>query len=403
MNRRVILAVAIVAAGGLTRSPAGAQAQWQDVLRNLRHPDADTRLKSVNTLADAAYTPAAEAVAPLVTDADDRVQAAAIEAELTFYLTERISQLKVMSIGNSRSRAQQAFEAGPLVRGSAPAPPVLIDRLLVAVRDENPRVRFDAIHAVGFLATPPPLTPEQTTALTDALDHYDPIIRAAASRVAARLQTREAADKLLAAVNDSNALVRQYAIEALGYLREERALLPLRDIISRNRGDLVDDAWLALARIGSPEDVERFRANLPSRNAVVRRGAAEGLGRARDQASIPALQALLKDNQPAVKLAAMYALQQLGEVHTHEIAAMLILRDEATQAREYLFEIGHDSVAGAEAVLKVATDSRHRADLIQLIGYVGTAADASIIEPFARDKDERVARATSHALARLRR
>jgi hypothetical protein len=82
---------------------------------------------------------------------------------------------------------------------------------------------------------------------------------------------------------------------------------------------------------------------------------------------------------------------------------MLILRDEATQAREYLFEIGHDAVAGAEAVLKVATDSRHRADLIQLIGYVGTAADAAIIEPFAKDKDERVARATSHALARLRR
>lgn len=402
MNGRVILAVAIVAAGGLTLPPARAQAQWQDVLRNLRHPNADTRLKSVNTLADAAYTPAAEAVAPLVTDADDRVQAAAIEAELTFYLTERISQLKVMNIGSSRSRAQQAFEAGPLVRGSAPAPPVLIDKLLIAVRDENPRVRFDAIHAVGFLATPP-LSPEQTTALTDALDHYDPIIRAAASRVAARLHTREAADKLLVAVNDSNTLVRQYAIEALGYLREERALLPLRDIISRNRGDLVDDAWLALARIGSPDDVDRFRANLPSRNAVVRRGAAEGLGRARDQASMPALQGLLKDTQPAVKLAAMYALQQLGEVHTHDIAAMLILRDEATQAREYLFEIGHDSVAGAEAVLKVATDSRHRADLIQLIGYVGTAADASIIEPFAKDKDERVARATSHALARLRR
>ena len=402
MNRRVILAVAIAAAGGLTPPPAGAQAQWQDVLRNLRHPDADTRLKSVNTLADAAYTPAAEAVAPLVTDADDRVQSAAIEAELTFYLTERISQLKVMNIGSSRSRAQQAFEAGPLVRGSAPAPAVLIDKLLVAVRDENARVRFDAIHAVGFLATPP-LSPAQTTALTDALDHYDPIIRAATARVAARLHTREAADKLLAGVNNSNALVRQYAIEALGYLREERALLALRDIISHNRGDLVDDAWLALARIGSPDDVDRFRANLPSRNAVVRRGAAEGLGRAHDQASMPALQALLKDNQPAVKLAAMYALQQLGEVHTHDIAAMLILRDEAAQARDYLFEIGHDAVAGAEAVLKVATDSRHRADLIQLIGYVGTAADASIIEPFAKDKDERVARATSHALARLRR
>ena len=402
MKHRVVLAAAIAAVGGLTPLPAGAQAQWQDVLRNLRHPNADTRLKAVETLADAAYTPAAEAVAPLVTDADDRVQSAAIEAELTFFLTERISQLRVMSIGSSRSRAQQAFDAGPLVRGAAPAPPVLLDKLLVAVRDENARVRFDAIHALGFLAIPP-LTSVQGTALADAFDHYDPIIRAATARVASRLRTGEAADKLLAAVTDSNALVRQYAIEALGYLREERALIPLRDIVSRNRGDLVDDAWLALARIGSPDDIERFRVGLPNRNALVRRGAAEGVGRGRDQASIPALQALVKDSQPAVRLAALFALQQLGEVHTHEIAAMLILRDEAAQARDYLFEIGHDSVAGAEQVLKVATDSRHRADLIQLIGYLGTPADASIIEPFAKDKDERVARATSHALARLRR
>ena len=402
MNVRVLLAAAVAAAGGLTLPPAGAQAQWQDVLRNLRHPSAETRLKAVGTLADAAYTPAAEAVAPLVADSDDRVQSAAIEAELTFYLTERISQLRVMSIGSSRSRAQQAFDAGPLVRGAAPAPAVLLEKLLVAVRDENARVRFDAIHAIGFLAIPP-LAEAQGPALTDAFDHYDPIIRAATARVAARLRTREAADKLLAAVTDSNALVRQYAIEALGYLREERALNQLRDIVSRNRGDLVDDAWLALARIGSPDDVDRFRAGLPSRNVLVRRGAAEGAGRVRDQASIPALQALLKDNQPPVRLAALFALQQLGEVHTHEIAAMLVLRDVATQAREYLFEIGHDAVAGAAEALKVATDSRHRADLIQLIGYLGTPADASIVEPLAKDKDERVARAVSHAVARLRR
>ena len=41
----------------------------------------------------------------------------------------------------------------------------------------------------------------------------------------------------------------------------------------------------------------------------------------------------------------MFALQQLGEVQTHVIAAMLDpARPEATQARDYLFEIGHDAV-----------------------------------------------------------
>src|SRR5437867_2647938 len=62
------------------------QAQWQDVIRNLRHPDVKVRLAAVEQLGNAGYAAAAEQVAPLVTDPDDRVQFAAIDAELTFFL-----------------------------------------------------------------------------------------------------------------------------------------------------------------------------------------------------------------------------------------------------------------------------------------------------------------------------
>src|SRR6187399_2912878 len=53
---------------------------WQDVVRNLRNPDAKVRLSAVEQLGSAGYTAAAEYVAPLVTDPDDRVQYAAIDA-----------------------------------------------------------------------------------------------------------------------------------------------------------------------------------------------------------------------------------------------------------------------------------------------------------------------------------
>ena len=72
--------------------PAAAQtpAEWQDVIRNLRHPNPQTRLDAVKRLGEAGYVPAAEAVSALIADPDDRVQLAAIDAELTFFLADRV-------------------------------------------------------------------------------------------------------------------------------------------------------------------------------------------------------------------------------------------------------------------------------------------------------------------------
>ena len=145
----VAVAIVVAAVG------AHAQPQWQDVIRNLRHPSADTRLAAVERLGNACYVAAIEPLAPLVGDPDDRVQAAALEAELTFFLTERLGSARVMGVGSSKSRAQQAFDAGPLIRTSTPAPSSLIDALIAAMRDENARVRFDAVHVLGFIAEPP--------------------------------------------------------------------------------------------------------------------------------------------------------------------------------------------------------------------------------------------------------
>ena len=37
---------------------------------------------------------------------------------------------------------------------------MVVDQLIAATHDNNPRVRFDAIHALGVIAEPP-LTPDQ--------------------------------------------------------------------------------------------------------------------------------------------------------------------------------------------------------------------------------------------------
>ena len=72
-----------------------------------------------------------------MTDPDNRVQFAAIDAELTFVLVEPIGGRAILTFGGSKSRAQEAFEAGPLVRAGGHPPAILIDQLIAAIRDEN--------------------------------------------------------------------------------------------------------------------------------------------------------------------------------------------------------------------------------------------------------------------------
>jgi HEAT repeat protein len=384
------------------QSIAALPTQWQDVIRNLRHPDVKVRLAAVEQLGNAGFTEAAEYVAPLVTDPDDRVQFAAIDAELTFFLIEPIGGRRVLSLtGGSNSRAQEAFEAGPLVRAAAHAPLVVLDNLAVAMRDGNSRIRFDAVHAIGVIGEAP-LPAAQTKALLDGLEHYDAVIRAATARVLGRLRVVEAGDRLIASLNDSSPLVRRYAAEALGLIREARAVQSLTDLTAfYAKADMAGETLLALARIAHGSSRDLFRQRLSAPDPAIRRAAAEGLARLRDHDSLETLKAMMtSDPAPSARLAATFAVGVMDEPQAHVIAGALAT-DLGAQARDYLLELGAPAAPGVQAALGVATDSRYRADLIHVLGLLGTRDTIAVIEPFLKDKDERVSRAAANAIARL--
>src|SRR5579864_5196169 len=171
-RRRVTLAIAGVAlAAALTTTASASNDQaptWLDVIRDLQDRRADTRLRAVESLNVAGYGAAAEAVAPLIADPDIRVRYAAIDAELTFFLNEPVGAAPTGGKSPKHSRAQDAFDAGPLVRNAGAAPPSLIDALVHALHDDAPRIRFDALHALGLIAEPP-LGPDASEALAAGL------------------------------------------------------------------------------------------------------------------------------------------------------------------------------------------------------------------------------------------
>jgi HEAT repeat protein len=380
-----------------------APPEWQDTIRNLRHPDAKVRLAAVEQLGASGYTAAAEYVAPLITDPDDRVQFAAIDAELTFFLVEPVAAKRVFSLtGGSRSRAQEAFDAGPLVRAALPAPLIAIDNLTAAIRDDNARIRFDAVHAIGVIAEAP-LPAAQAAALMDGLDHYDAVIRGATARVIGRLRVREAADKLIGGLNDSSPLVRRYAAESLGLLREERAVQSLTELTAYYRQEeMASVTLLALARIAHGSSRDLLRQHVSNAAAANRRAAAEGLGRLRDRESLAALQSLLtSDPSPMVRLAAAFAVDGLGDPQTHVVAAALASPATSAQARDYLLEAGASAIPGVTSAIGVARDPGDCADLLHVLGFIGTRETTALIEPYLKDPDERVKRAAADAIARI--
>ena len=109
------------------------------------------------------------------------------------------------------------------------------------------------------------------------------------------------------------------------------------------------------------------------------------------------------DKAPAVRLAAMYALQRAGQVQTHLMAAALADPEEVTQATEYLLELGRPAVPGIIEALKVAIEPAHRTVLAQLIGYLGGPEHRTVLEPMVSERDARVRRAATVALERIQR
>jgi|SRR5579864_235126 len=400
-----VVSVALVAALTATATASYEQSPtWQDVISNLHDRRADTRLKAVESLNLAGYGAAADAVAPLMADPDTKVRYAAIDAELTFFLNESVGAAATDGKSPKHSRAQDAFDAGPLVRNAGVAPLSVINGLAHALQDDAPRIRFDALHALGVIAEPP-LGQDAAEAITAGLDSADPTTRIATARVLGRLRVTSAGVKLIAALNDKNTLEQKYATEALGLIKEQRAVASFLERLDfYKRGDLATETLLALARIGHASARGALRAHVNDNDEGMRAAAIEGLGRLRDAESRAAITARLqKDTSASVRLAVTFAIGCLDKPDVPTLAQGVASAETYGQAVDYLLELGPAAASGVETTIGATRDNGLRADLIHVLGFVGRRDAVPVIEPFLKDHNDRVAHAATDAIARLSR
>jgi HEAT repeat protein len=388
-----------------TTSVFAQQHRFDDVVRNLRNPDAKVRLAAVQLLRESKYPEAVEPIAPLVNDPVDQIQLEAIAAELAFFLGEDVpTKKRVAGIVEVRNpgRAAAAFDLGPLATGPRGAPPELVDALLRAVDDENPKVRGEAIYALGTLARAP-LSEAQAGQLVKALDHYDPSIRAAAARVAGRLQVTSAGDALLKAVNDSQPPVRYAAMRALGEIRDTGAVRALTEQFNfYQKGEGAWSALDALARLGDRSSVQLFKTRLADRDPFLRRAAAEGLGRAGDASELSALEiGAGNDSSDMVRAAMAFALEKLGRNYIPRLVEGLVSPKTAPQVSEYFLELGRP--VAPQLVPHLQDPSPEiRANVAVVLGVIGDTSVAAALQPLTQDRDRAVAQAATRAIDRIK-
>ena len=400
--KHYILAAAIVATGGAAHAQ---QIRFDDVVRNLRNPDPDVRIEAVRLLREARHPEAIVPIAALIADPLDRIQLEAIAAELSFFLIDDVSPRKRVAFlleKRSAGHAAAAFEAGPLAARPRPVPAEVIRGLLQAADDEHPRVRIEAIYALGVIARPP-FPSEFDAALIKVLDHYDPAMRAAAAQVIGRLRVTSAGDALIRAVNDSNAAVRYASMRSLGHIRDERAVKALTDQLAfYGRGE---GAWAALdglARIGHASSVPAFTSRLTDKDPYLRRAAAEGLGRSGDTSAIAALEvAAGTDSSEMVRAAMAFALQKAGRNYVPRMADVMDSSKMAPQVAEYFIELGPAIVPALVPHLQ-DPDAAIRGNIALVLGVIGGDAVLAALQPLTQDKDRDVARAAARAIERIK-
>jgi HEAT repeat protein len=402
MKRAFLSAVCALAA--LAVVPCAAQqAAFEDVVRNLRNPDAKVRISAVRLLREAQYSEAIVPMASLVNDPVNDIQIEAIAAELSFFVVEKLPDRKrvgfLIEVRNSGG-APGTFELGPLAVWPKAAPPELIHALLVAVDDENARVRLEAMYAIGVVGGRLPADAEPE--LVKALDHYDPAIRTAAARVAGRLRVVSAGEALIKAINDSHRDVRHAAMRALGELREARAVEPLTDQLTYyGKGEGAWAAIEALARIAHPSSVPVFSAHLTHKEDLMRRFAAEGLGRVGDRSQMSLLQTGAGNDLAGTTRAAMaFALQKLGHHYIPRIVDFLSTDDLVPQVQGYLIELG-PAIEKDLFPRLMEPDEVVRARIAEVLGAMGGAASVAVLQGL-KDKDRNVVEAAQRALERIK-
>jgi len=195
----------------------------------------------------------------------------------------------------------------------------------------DPDLRRWVIFALGAMGDSRPIP-----ALALALNDADKAVRRQATIALGRIGTTAAVTPLAAALKDGDREVRQKAIEALGKVGEPAIRLMITGLrspdvlVRRGSSD-------ALARIGRPAVSPLTRSLLEEDDRLARIGAVEALGKMRDERAVASLVVALMDPDSDIQDMAAQALVRTGKPAV--VSLVRVLRVAGNPFRRRVVEV----------------------------------------------------------------
>jgi HEAT repeat protein/beta-lactamase regulating signal transducer with metallopeptidase domain len=229
--------------------------------------------------------------------------------------------------------AQAPRGAGGSATQAVPVPVPVPDVIADAVADALAEVNLAKLVQDAMKGTRREIDPRVLDALIGALKDSDAEVRENALQALAGLRDPRVFEPLVAALRDASADVRSQAAHGLGELRNPRAIDALTAALKDEDPEVREQAVFALGEIRDPRAVDPLAAALAGDEAAdVRERAAFALGELRDARAVQPLATALKDASPDVRERAAFALGELRDPRAVE-PLVAALRDDHTDVR----------------------------------------------------------------------
>jgi hypothetical protein len=183
-----------------------------------------------------------------------------------------------------------------------------IDAIITALKDKNREIRKEAASVLGRLRGK-----RVVEALCSALKDEDKEVRKTAVLSLLEIGSMKAVDPLINILKDECKAIRLVAVPTLGRIKDKRAVEPLIEVLKRDEDEFVRGvAAMALSGFGDDKRVvDSLITALKDESVIVRRNAANTLGRVGDKSVIPKLTPLLKDEDETVRKKAKKAIEEI--------------------------------------------------------------------------------------------
>ncbi len=375
----------------------------------LSDADLEVRVETVKALVDIGTQHSLEPLIQATRDNDAEIQIRATDGLVNFYLPGYAKTGLSGSLRRTGGRIMARFSEtnDQVIDPFVEVRPEVVAALARLVSGGvSMECRANAARAVGVLRGK-----QAVPELAEAARSKDTQLIYECLIAAQKIGDHAAGPRFEFLLRDLDERVQATAVETAGLLRNTAAVPALAQVLGRTGSRRVRRAALtAIAMMPDASVRALLSGYLNDRDAALRAAAAEGLGRLKDPADLPALRkGYDEDNDATARLSMAFALVMQGDLAVSEFSPLQFLvnnlnsASRVNAARALLIEAARTDAVRGPLVAALQRGTRdEKIGLAEVLGASGDASNEAAVEALTRDPNVDVASAAVRSLRVLR-